>query len=102
MTNRHKHRKHLHSTRHTRREPLDYIMYFFGVTTPLFELPQLWDIYSNHNADNVSLVTWGFFCIDNLAWIFYGLRKKEWPLLLTSALYEIIEIAIVIGIVRYS
>jgi len=102
MAGRHKHRKHLQKAHHKPRDPFDYVIYFFGVVTPLFELPQLWDIYSSHSAQHVSLTTWAFFCIDNLAWIFYALRKKEWPLLLTTVLYEIIEIAIVVGIIRYS
>ncbi len=94
--------KHSPSAKNARRDPLDVPMYFFGVATPLFELPQIWDIYSNHSAHNVSLATWGFFCIDNLAWIIYSLRKKEWPLLLTSILYEVLELVIVVGIIRYS
>jgi len=102
MANRHKHRKHMHTTRRKQRDPFDLVVYFFGVATPLFELPQLWTIFSKHNATNVSLATWAFFCIDNLVWMAYGLRKKEWPLFLTSALYEIIEVAIVAGILLYS
>ena len=72
------------------------------VATPLFELPQAYTIFSNQNAENVSLWTWAFFCIDNLVWMMYGLRQKELPLFLTSALYEVIEVAIVVGILLYS
>lgn len=85
-----------------RRDPLNLMMYFFSIATPLFEVPQAWEIYTHQSAHNVSLVTWGFFCVDNLAWIIYSLRKKEWPLLLTSVLYEVLELVIVVGIIRYS
>lgn len=80
---------------------LDYAVYFFTFATPLFELPQLVEIYAHHSAQDVSLWTWGFFCIDNLVWIIYALRQRIRPLLLTSILYEVIEIAILIGILRY-
>lgn len=84
------------------RDPFDLVVYAFGILTPLFELPQLWDIYSNRSAENVSLITWAFFLIDNLVWIIYGIRKREWPVLITSVIYEIIEVIIVVGIVMYS
>ncbi|HSW74330.1 MAG TPA: hypothetical protein VLG16_00510 [Candidatus Saccharimonadales bacterium] len=83
------------------REPLDYFVYFFTFATPLFELPQAVEIYSRHSAQDVSLWTWGFFCIDNLVWIIYALHKKIRPLVITSILYEIIELAILIGILTY-
>jgi len=81
--------------------PFEIIVYFFTLATPLFELPQAIEIYHNHSAQDVSLWTWGFFCIDNLVWIVYALRKRLWPLLLTSILYEIIEIVIFAGILAY-
>ncbi len=102
MASRAAHKKHLHTSRKKHRESFDYIVYFFGVAAPLFELPQLWQIYSNHSAKNVSLATWAFFCVDNFVWMAYAWRKKEWPLLLTSILYEIVEASIVIGILKYS
>jgi uncharacterized protein with PQ loop repeat len=102
MASRATHRKHLHAAHKKQRDSFDYVVYFFGVATPLFELPQLWQIYSHHAAKDVSLTTWAFFCIDNFVWMAYAWRKRAWPLLLTSILYEIIEAAIVIGVLMYS
>src|SRR5438270_613817 len=99
MSTRHA-RAHAH-TKKSRKEPFDYVLYFFAVATPLFEIPQAYDIYSHHSAANVSLATWGFFCIDNLIWIFYAWRKRLIPVLLTSLLYEVLEVAIVLGIILY-
>ena len=103
MAGRAAHRKHAHKhiAHKKKRDPFDYVVYVFGFVTPLFELPQLWQIYSKHAAEDVSLSTWAFFCIDNLVWIIYGWRKKEWPILITSALYEVLEVAIVVGILIY-
>jgi uncharacterized protein with PQ loop repeat len=100
MSTRHA-RAHAHAHKQTHKDFFDYMLYFFAVATPLFEIPQAYDIYSNHSAANVSLVTWGFFCIDNLVWIVYAWRKRLIPVLLTSLLYELLEIAIVLGIILY-
>jgi uncharacterized protein with PQ loop repeat len=102
MASRVAHRKHRHIKHKKHRDGFDYVVYFFGVAAPLFELPQVWQIYANHSAQNVSLTTWAFFCLDNFVWAAYALRKKEWPLLITSILYEVIEASIAIGILRYS
>jgi uncharacterized protein with PQ loop repeat len=85
-----------------RKDPFEYIIYFFTVATPLFEIPQAITIYARHNAGSVSIYTWSFFLIDNIVWIIYGFRKKLKPLFVTSVLYFIIEVTVVIGIIRYS
>lgn len=97
--------RHGHAHRHLRkkkqRDKFDYLLFVFMVATPLFELPQAWDIYSNKSAANVSLSTWSFFAISNLAWITYALRNRLLSLAIPYVLYLIIEVAIVIGILLY-
>ena len=98
---RHKHHvKKLHKT--PRKEPFDYIVYFFTIATPLFELPQAYDIYTSRSAEDISLLTWGFFLLDNFVWIIYAIKRKVIPLLITTGLYLLIEMIIVIGIILYS
>ncbi len=91
--------KHLHKK--PRKDALDYILYVFMIATPLFELPQAWDIYSTRSAEDVSLSTWAFFSVSNLAWIAYALRHKLWQLVVPYVLYLIIEVIIVVGILVY-
>ena len=83
-------------------DAFEYVIYFFTFATPLFEIPQAYIIYVNHDAQDVSIYSWGFFLIDNFVWIVYALRHKLKPLLITSILYFIIEMIIVIGIMKYS
>jgi uncharacterized protein with PQ loop repeat len=85
-----------------KRDFFDYAIYFFTVATPLFEIPQAYTIFATHNASGVSIWTWGFFLIDNLFWIFYGWRRRIMPLIVTSILYLVIELIIVIGIMKYA
>lgn len=100
MTRGKRHIKNIHKTND--KVFFDYIVYFFTVATPLFELPQAYQIYTNNSAADVSLLTWSFFLIDNFVWIIYALKRRVLPLLITTALYLLIETFIVIGIIIYS
>jgi uncharacterized protein with PQ loop repeat len=81
------------------REAFDYLMYFFMVATPLFELPQALAIYRSHSAQNVSIYTWSFFCMSSTVWAIYSLRNKLYPFVITYTMYAFIEGVIVVGIV---
>lgn len=102
MTIHKKHRYYFHLPKHGLKDPFDYLVFVFSVITPLFEIPQLLEIYTNHSAVNVSAATWVLFVVDNFVWIAYGIRKKAWPIVVSSILYEIIEVAVVVGIFIYS
>lgn len=84
------------------KEPFDYVVYFFTIATPLFELPQAIDIYTSQDAGSVSMLTWGFFLLDNVVWIAYAIRRKLMPLLISTLLYLCIELSVVVGIILYS
>lgn len=94
--------KKLHKSKKKHRTPLDYMIYFFVFTTPLFELPQAYIIYSNQDASDVSVLTWGYFAVSSVAWLTYGLRNRLRPIIFAYSLYLMIETSIVIGIIRYN
>jgi len=94
------HIRHVRKAKH--REPFDYIVYFFMVATPLFELPQAYDIHSSRNAESVSIFTWGFFFVDNFVWLTYAIKRKLKPLIFMYSMYILVEASIVIGIILYS
>lgn len=91
--------KHLH--RKQQKTAFDYFVYFFVIATPLFELPQAYDIFHNRSAENVSLFTWVFFFAASIIWLIYAARNKLLPLVIAYALYILIEGIIVIGILLY-
>ncbi len=82
--------------------PFDYVMYFFMVATPLFELPQAISVYSTQNAHGVSVWTWAFFAASSLVWLTYSIRNGLFPLIVTYSMYILIETGIVVGIILYS
>jgi uncharacterized protein with PQ loop repeat len=81
---------------------LDFLLYWFVFTTPLFELPQAYLIYSRRDADGVSILTWAYFAISSLVWLAYGLQQKIKPIIFAYLLYLLIEVIIVVGIITYS
>lgn len=95
-------KQHLKKHRTHQKEFFDYVVYFFTIATPLFELPQAYEIYASKSAQDVSLWTWSFFLIDNIVWIIYAAKRRVLPLLITTILYLVLEAAIVVGIILYS
>ncbi|NQZ84193.1 MAG: hypothetical protein HRU03_00605 [Nanoarchaeales archaeon] len=81
---------------------LDKIIYFVGVSGPIMTIPQVWEIYSKHDATGVSLVSWGWYLATAFVWLTYAIVHKEKPLIMTYALWILIEIVLVVGIVLYS
>jgi uncharacterized protein with PQ loop repeat len=79
----------------------DSIVFFFALTTPLFEIPQAVEIYQNHSAKNVSTLTWVYFLLDNIVWLVYGFKRKSKPIILTYSLYTVVELIVVSGIIAY-
>jgi uncharacterized protein with PQ loop repeat len=96
------HHTHKHIHHKEKKEPIDYIIRFFMIATPLAELPQAYTIYSEQSADHVSPFTWVFFTLSSVVWLCYAAKLKSLPLLVAYSLYMVIEITIVIGIFTYS
>ena len=84
------------------KDALDILIYFFTIATPLFELPQAIAIYNSKSADNVSIWTWGFFLVADVAWLSYAWRHKIIPIFVMYLCYLMVEASIVVGILLYS
>lgn len=94
----------IHKRKAKRKKPvdkIDRIVYFFAFGAPFFEIPQLYTIYSQHTAANVSLVTWGFFAIASFAWLIYAVHHHLKPLIVSYVLFFTVELLIAIGILIY-
>lgn len=86
----------------TKKDSYDYLVYFFAVATPLFELPQAITIYTNQSAENVSIFTWMFFLVADVVWLIYAIRHRLPPLAALYVIFLLVEASIVIGIIMYS
>lgn len=77
------------------------MIYFFAFAAPIFELPQLFAIYSARSAKNVSMITWGFFALASFAWLAYAIRHKLRPVIVSYSLFFVIELMTFLAILRY-
>lgn|SRR3989338_1041152 len=80
---------------------LDRFILCLAVAGPMFDIPQLIKIYRDKSAVDVSFFTWFFFAFFAIPWLIYGIVHKEKPIIISYALWIIIDSLIVIGVVLY-
>ena len=80
---------------------LDNLVLGIAIAGPIFDLPQLIKIYVDKSAQDVSFFTWFFFALFAIPWFIYGVVHKEKPIIISYALWIIVDCAIVTGIILY-
>lgn len=80
---------------------LDGIMYGAGVVAPLVSIPQLLEIYKNHNAAGISVLTWSGYTLLSVLWLTYGVVHREQPIIVAHALWLLVNVLVVIGAILY-
>lgn len=80
---------------------LDKLTFVVGVIGPFTVLPQIYSIFSTQSANGVSLVTWALIFIVTFPWILYGLAHKDKSIIVSFTLWEVMNLAVVIGVLLY-
>lgn len=80
---------------------LDKLTFVVGVVGPFTVLPQIYSIFSTHSAAGVSLATWLLIFIVTFPWILYGMAHKEKSIIVSFILWEVMNLAVVIGVLLY-
>jgi len=72
-----------------------------GLVGPLAALPQVLSIWTQHQAAGVSF--WSSLGITAIAifWLAYGIILRDGPIVVSSFLWMILDLAIVSGVLRY-
>lgn len=78
---------------------LERAMVVVAVVEPLMTIPQIVDLFSKPGQDHVSVLTWILYMVTSVMWLVYGLYHKNMPLILTGALWVIMEGLVVVGAV---
>ncbi len=81
---------------------LEKLVLAVAIIEPLSTIPQIIDIFTTKDTTAISLVTWILFAIAAVIWLAYGIKIKNTPLIVSSALWVLTESIIVIGILLYS
>ena len=80
---------------------IEKVAYVAALAGPLSSVPQLWEIWMDRHAAGVSLVTWTLFLVTSTVWLFYGLSKRDRPLIISNALWVVFEAFIMLGAFLY-
>lgn len=73
-----------------------------AVVEPAMTIPQIYEIWGNKSAGGVSETTWGLYIGAAVIWLLYGIQLKDKPLIVSSCLWIITEIAVFAGALIYS
>jgi len=72
-----------------------------GICTGISLLPQLIKIIKEKKADNISYFML-FILLTGLAgWIWYGILKKDYPIIITNSFSFLVNIAIIFFTIRF-
>jgi len=80
---------------------LDKITFVAGIIGPFTVLPQVYEIFSTHQAAGVSATSWILMSIVTLPWIFYGVAHKDKTIIVSFILWELVNILVVVGALMY-
>jgi MtN3 and saliva related transmembrane protein len=74
--------------------------YTIGILAALFttaaNIPQTYIIIREQSTEHISVVTYFILLTGTLLWLYYGIMKEDWPLILTNAVTSITSIMIII------
>ncbi len=70
---------------------LDKLLLVIAVIGPLVTIPQIIEIFETQDASNLSPLTWGMYCVFNILWFIYGIVHKEKPIMITYALWFLVN-----------
>ena len=72
-----------------------------GIIQPLVTIPQIYEIYTSQQAENVSLLTWVGYLIFGIIFLIYGYIFKLRPIFYGQIIWVILQITVVTGILIY-
>lgn len=80
---------------------LDNICLLFSVIMPLTAIPQIYKIFAEKTAAGLSLTSWTLYCVAVIPFMLYGIVHKEKPIIILNAMWLVVQIIIITGILIY-
>jgi len=78
--------------------PYDVFLRVLGFVTVVLTIPQAWSVWHG-GASGVSLVTWSAYFVSAIAWLLYGIRRRNMTIYLECIAWIILDVAIIAGVV---
>lgn len=98
----HRHQLHKHLKNKNKMTAIDKLMYFASFAYPFTAVPQIIQVYSSKDVTSLSLVSFALYVIFGSIFLAYAISKKLKPLVIEGALWLVIYIAMLLGIVLFS
>ena len=96
-----KHNLHRHS-KNKKMTSIDKLMYFASFAYPFTAIPQIIQVYTSKDVTSLSLISFALYVLFGSIFLAYAVNKKLKPLIIEGALWLLIYIAMLIGIVVFS
>ena len=80
---------------------MDKLIYVVGIAGPLRTVPQIAKIWINKSAAGISIIAWVTYAISSAIWAVYGIMHKDKPIAISSLMFVVVNILVVIGALIY-
>jgi MtN3 and saliva related transmembrane protein len=79
----------------------DYIGIAAGICTSISLLPQLIKLIKEKNARDLSITYLIILLVGLVLWVWYGIRQKDLPIVITNAFAATLNVAILVAGLRF-
>ena len=83
------------------RDEILQVAYGVAVVQPLMVIPQVYQIFKNQSAADVSLITWSLLLVFNTFNMIYGWAFNIKPLVINNTIWMVVDLLVVVGILVY-
>ncbi|HLC51881.1 MAG TPA: hypothetical protein VJI98_01405 [Candidatus Nanoarchaeia archaeon] len=80
---------------------IDHLIWVIIISGFIFTIPQILDIWVYRQAEGVSIVAWSWYALSSVFWIVYGFAHRDKAIIISSLLWVVFDLAIVVGTVIY-
>jgi uncharacterized protein with PQ loop repeat len=96
-----KHRLHRSLEKQKKLTYIDTLMYIASFAYPFTALPQIIQVYTSKNVTSLSIVSFTLYVLFGSIFEIYAISKKLKPLIIEGALWLIIYLAMLLGIILF-
>lgn len=83
------------------KKQIDWLMWLAGFVGPISTIPQIFIIYTNQSATDISMVSWLLYASTTVVFLMYSVIHNLKPLIINSILWMAADLAVIVGIMIY-
>jgi uncharacterized protein with PQ loop repeat len=91
-----------HSKLITKGGPIDNLALIVSILQPLTTVPQIYLIYSSHDASGVSFFMWSAYNIASIILLIYGFKHRILPIICAQTLWLVVQTPMMLSVFVFS